>query len=130
MDKKFKVDYLNSKKLISRSVEISRKIEDIVHYQICKTSDEATKQVNKLVYELAEKSGKSIYDICLSTIPDYQYVNKFEPGDGVHPAKSLVEMRVVLKPLEFDFEKGGGYWKKKYFRLKEKMQELIDNKED
>lgn len=130
MEKKFKLDNLNSKKILARVVETSRKIDDIVHHQICKTRDEATKQVNKLVYDMAEQSGKSIYDICLSTIPDYEFVNKLEPGDEGRPMRYIGEMRVVLRPLEFDFDKNGSYWKRKYFRLKEKMQELIDNKED
>lgn len=130
MDKKFEVDYLNSKKILARSVEVSGKIDDIVHHQMCKTRDEATKRVNKLVYEMAEQSGKSVYDICLSTVPDYEFVNRLESGDEGHPMKCIVETRVVLRPLEFDFEKNGSYWKRKYFRLKAKMQELIDNKED
>ena len=130
MEKKFEIDYLNSKKILARTVETSRKIDDIVHNQMCKTRDEATRRVNKLVYEMAEERGMSVYDICFSTIPDYEYVNHFEPSRDKEVMRCIGEMRVVLRPLEFDFEKNGSYWKKKYFRLKEKMQELIDNKED
>lgn len=130
MEKKFTVDYLNSKKIIARTVETSRKIDDIVHHQICKTRDEATRRVNKLVYEMAEEQGISVYDICFRTMPDYEFVNKFEPGTDKDVMRCIGEMRVVLRPLEFDFEKNGSYWKKKYFRLKEKMQELINNKDD
>lgn len=124
MEKKF-VNYLNSKK-----VETSRKIDDIVHHQICKTRDETTRRVNKLVYEMAEERGMSVYDICFGTVPDYEFVNHLEPSRDKEVMRCIGEMRVVLRPLEFDFEKNGSYWKKKYFRLKEKMQELIDNKED
>lgn len=130
MEKKFEIDYLNSKKILARDVETSRKIDDIVHNQICKTRDEATRRVNKLVYEMAEERGMSVYDICFSTMPDYEYVNHFDPSRDKEVMRCIGETRVVLRPLEFDFEKNGSYWKKKYFRLKEKMQELIDNKED
>lgn len=130
MEKKFELDYEMSNKILARSMEIHDTISDIIHRNICETREEANKRLNKLVYDMAEESGKSIYDICFNTVPDYEYVNKLEPSDGVYPARHIGEMRVIIRPLEFDFTRNGSYWKKKYFRLKEKMQELIDNKDD
>lgn len=129
MEKNFELDYELSKKILVRSMEIDATISDIIDRNICKTREEANKRLNKLVYDMAEENGKSIYDICFNTVPDYEYVNKLEPSDGTFPARFIGEMRVKLRPFEFDFT-SGNYWKKKYFRLKEKMQELINNKDD
>lgn len=41
-----------------------------------------------------------------------------------------ISSEIRLVPIEFEFEQGPGYWKGKYFRLKQKLQELIDNRED
>lgn len=85
--------------------------------------------VNKKVFELAQEKGVSVYDIC------YHFVPKIEPpkynsvGEGVEERVEITQ-EVKLVPLEFEFEKGPGYWKGKYYRLKEKMKSLIDNKED
>ena len=38
------------------------------------------------------------------------------------------DMRLV--PMPFEPDKGPDYWKEKYCRLKERMQELIDDRED
>lgn len=130
MEKNFELDYELSQKILARSMEIDAKVCDIINRNICKTREEANKRLNKLVYDMAEESGKSVYDICFNTVPDYEYVNKLAPSEGAFPARYIGEMRVKLRPLEFDFTRNGSHWKKKYFRLKEKMQELINNKDD
>jgi hypothetical protein len=33
---------------------------------------------------------------------------------------------ITLKPIQFDFEHDGGYWRNKYYELKKKIQEIIN----
>jgi len=40
------------------------------------------------------------------------------------------EQEIRLVPMPFEPDKGPDYWKEKYLRLKERMQELINDKED
>jgi len=40
------------------------------------------------------------------------------------------EQDIRLVPMPFEPDKGPDYWKDKYRRLKERMQELINDKED
>ena len=82
-------------------------------------------QLNKEIYELAEKRGVTVYDICLNFMPEYSEPHIKHKENGV-----TLEQEVRLVPMPFEYEKGPGYWKSKYYRLKEHLQELIDNKED
>lgn len=81
--------------------------------------------VNKAIFDMAEKNGVSVYDICLQYMPEYSEPKIKHDENGVTFDQ---DMRLVPMPLEL--EKGPGYWKSKYYRLKEHLQELIDNKED
>jgi len=130
--KKVVFSYENSKRLMDRSADVHRRINDIVYRGIRETNEKAISDLNKMVYELAEKQKCSVWDICFNCVPDYDYpsVDFAELKDAKDPYRytATVEMRLI--PLELNFEKGGGYWKDKYYRLKEKLQEIIDNKND
>lgn len=82
--------------------------------------------LNKQVYDLAERQGVNIYDICL------QYMPQMSEPRYSHTADGMVnfEQDIRLVPMPFEPDKGPGYWKSKYFRLKDRMQELINDKED
>ncbi len=82
--------------------------------------------LNKQVYELAERQGVSIYDICLQYMPQMSEPQLSHADDGT----VTYEQDIRLVPMPFEPDKGPGYWKSKYFRLKERMQELINDKED
>lgn len=80
--------------------------------------------LNKQVYELAERQGVSIYDICLQYMPQMSEP-QFSHADGT----VTYEQDIRLVPMPFEPDKGPDYWKEKYCRLKERMQELINDKE-
>lgn len=127
----YKASFENSKRLIEQAVRIDRRITDIVLDRNCldPTSEirkKVVSDVNKAVFELAEKKGMSVYDICFRTAPVEEPLEpKFSENGRI-----TMEGQINLVPIEFELEKGPGYWKGKYYRLKEKLQELIDNKED
>ncbi len=81
--------------------------------------------LNKQVYDLAERQGVSIYDICLLYMPELSEPRYSHTADGM----VNFEQDIRLVPIPFE-DRGPGYWKSKYFRLKERMQELINDKED
>lgn len=126
----YKASFENSKRLIEQSVRIDRRINDMVFCRNCldPTSEIRKKivsDVNKAVFELAEKKGMSVYDICFRTVPVEEPLEPKFSENGF-----TMEGQISLVPIEFELEKGPGYWKGKYYRLKEKLQELIDNKDD
>jgi len=82
--------------------------------------------LNKQVYELAERQGVSIYDICLQYMPQMSEPQFSHADDGTVTYEQ--DMRLV--PMPFEPDKGADYWKEKYRRLKERMQELINDKEE
>ena len=83
-----------------------------------------TKELNKQIYEFAEQQGISVYDVCLGYMPQYSSP-RFDFGKA-----DMMHMEVSLVPMPLELEKGGGYWKRKYYRLKQRLQDLIDAKEE
>ena len=82
--------------------------------------------LNKQVYELAERQGVSIYNICLQYMPQMSEPQFSHADDGT----VTYEQDIRLVPMPFEPDKGHDYWKDNYRRLKERMQELINDKED
>lgn len=93
-------------------------IDELVQYQVCKDKEIAVKLTNKLLYEAAEKQGVSLYTVCFNFVPDIKREWNME--------KNTIDYEATLKPLQFDFEHDGGYWKNKYYELKKQIQELIN----
>ena len=82
--------------------------------------------LNKQVYDLAERQGVSIYDICLQYMPQMSEPQFSHSDDGTVTYKQ--DIRLV--PMPFEPDKGPDHWKEEYCQLKERMQELINAKED
>lgn len=82
--------------------------------------------LNKQVYDLAERQGVSIYDICLQYMPQMSEPQFSHADDGT----VTYEQDIRLVPMPFEPDKGTDYWKEKYRRLRERMQELINDKEE
>ena len=82
--------------------------------------------LNKLVYDLAERKDVSIYDICLQYMPQMSEPQIRHTNYGTFS----YEQEIRLVPMPFEPDKGPDYWKEKYLRLKERLQELISDKED
>ena len=82
--------------------------------------------LNKHVYDLAERLGVSIYDICLQYMPKMSEPQFSHADDGT----VTYEQDIRLVPMPFEPDKGPDYWEEECRRLKERMQELINNMED
>lgn len=132
-NKKFeipKLSYENSKRLLGLSCHMQSAIEDLIRNGYDKSREKVTSEVNKAIFELAEKRKCSIYDICFHCMPvEREFKTKIDKSDP-RGQRYTISSEIQLVPIEFEFEQGPGYWKGKYFRLKQKLQELIDNKED
>ncbi len=125
-----KLSYENSKRLLGLSCKMQSSIEKLICEGYDKSREKVTSDVNKAIYEMAEKRKCSIYNICFHFMP---VESEFRTDiDNKNPLNQRYTMssKIQLVPIEFEFEQGPGYWKGKYFRLKQKLQELIDNKED
>lgn len=109
------------------------KINDIMRLladDMDKTFDEVRRQTNKLVYEFAEKSGMSIYDVCFTTVPDVKYI---EPQHSycfddkrylMESAKNAMTIDITLKP--WVYKEDAEFWRDKYLALKEELKKLIE----
>ena len=125
-----KLSYENSKRLLGLSCKMRSSIEKLIYEGYDKSREKVTSDVNKAIYEMAEKRKCSIYDICFHFMP---VESEFRTDiDNKNPLNQryTISSEIKLVPIEFEFEQGPGYWKGKYYRMKEKLQELIDNKED
>ena len=128
MIEEYEFSFQNTKLLNKRSLDAFNGIKKIFDAHLTESYEQAVKAVNKMVYEKADETGTSIFDICFSFLPDVniEYPTMKEWQDGITEIKTV--MRLV--PIKFEYEKGPGYWKGKYYKLKEKMQELLDSKEE
>lgn len=124
MEKKRIAPYDVSMMLSERAAEVQRRISEILMEDHRKTQQQVTSEANKLAYDLAEKTGQSIWDICLTTLPDYSY--DFKDNDG----RPGLVCKIKLLPIEFDFTHSPDYWEKKYYKLKNELQKLLDEKEE
>lgn len=125
-----KLSYENSKRLLGLSCHMQSAINDLIRNGYDQSIEKVTSDVNKAIFELAEKRKCSIYDICFHFMPvESEFRTERDPNDPLGQ-RYTISSEIQLVPIEFEFEQGPGYWKGKYFRLKQKLQELIDNKED
>lgn len=126
MSKKiYKAPYDVSEMLSGRMHEVSRRLQEIWRENTEKTRQQITSEANKLAYDLAEKEGLSLWDICLRTIPDRSW--DMEEVDG----KMTMVVKVKLEPIEFDFTHSPDYWEKKYHELMKKIIGLtIENPDE
>ena len=129
------ISFENMKRLEARRAKVDRtllqeaEIQQMAGYTdqlISEIMRQQCSHLNKQVYELAERQGVSIYDICLQYMPQMSEPQFSLAGDGT----VTYEQEIRLVPMPFEPDKGPGYWKEKYHRLKERMQELINDKED
>ena len=125
-----KLSFENTRRLIERGIKEQSFLNDLVFRGIRESEEQARKEINKLIYDLAEKNGVSIYEICFHFTPEVKpkpfAINKL--GEEFM-LEVTTEYEIRLEPIEFELEKGPGYWKDKYLRIKEKMQAVIDEKE-
>lgn len=126
MEKEYHHSYINSRKILSRSCEIHRTHQELARRMITDNVAESIRRTNELLFKTAQEKGISLYELCFNTVPDYTIDPHFNPLDGV----SELRQTIILRPAKLNLEQGGGYWKAKYFRLKDRLQEIVNNKDD
>lgn len=124
MNKKYVAPYDVSVMLSEKAAAATRRIQEIVMESHAKTMQMVTSEANKLAFDLAEQTGRSLWDICLTTMPDRSY--DMEEIDG----KMQMVVKVKIEPIEFDFTHSPDYWEQKYNELMKKLVELTFSKEE
>lgn len=124
IEKKRIAPYDVSMMVSEKAAEVQRRISEILMEDHRKTQQQVISEANKLAYDLAEKTGQSLWDICLTTLPDYSY--DFDDSDG----RPSMVCKITLLPIEFDFTHSPDYWEKKYYKLKNELQKLLNEKEE
>jgi len=140
MEENGKISFANSRKMLDRAQEAREKIraaaEQCEHYPKDMLADWLRDDVfkgvrsktNQLLYEFAEKHEMSLHDVCMHFMPKYDY--KTEMFDAEGRCAPSFNVDISLEPMPLDLEQGPGYWKGKYFKLKEQMKSLIDSRDD
>ena len=124
MNKKYVAPYDVSVMLSEKAAAVTRRIQEIVMESHAKTMQMVTSEANKLAFDLAEQTGRSLWDICLTTMPDRSYA--MEEIDG----KMQMVVKVKIEPIEFDFTHSPDYWEQKYHELRNKLIELTIPKDE
>lgn len=124
MNKKYVAPYDVSVMLSEKAAAATRRIQEIVMESHAKTMQMVTSEANKLAFDLAEQTGRSLWDICLTTIPDRSY--DMEEIDG----KMQMVVKVKIEPIKFDFTHSPDYWEQKYHELRNKLIELTIPKDE
>lgn len=124
MNKKYVAPYDVSVMLSEKAAAATRRIQEIVMESHAKTMQMVTSEANKLAFDLAEQTGRSLWDICLTTMPDRSY--DMEEIDG----KMQMVVKVKIEPIEFDFTHSPDYWEQKYHELRNKLIELTIPKDE
>lgn len=129
------ISFENMKRMEARRAKVDetllqaaemQQMADHTNQLISEVMRQQRSHLNKQVYDLAERKDVSIYDICLQYMPQMSepQINHTNYGTFSY------EQEIRLVPMPFEPDKGPDYWKEKYLRLKERMQELINDKEE
>ena len=120
----------NGRKMLETEANITEMM-DYMSRQMDVDQRELTRQANKALYELAEKRGKSLWSLCYEVMPNWKIVDRgFEPSAGGNVVGANMEWGLELIPLRIDWQRGEGYWEKKYKDLKEQLQKLLEEKKE
>ena len=120
----------NGKKMLARQDQIASDLAYYVERGFAGSKKEMTSKCNKALYDLAEKRGISLWELCFSVVPRWNQVESDVDTSDPLNITFNADYRLDLVPLEIDFEHGPDYWEDKYFKLKEQMQKLVDDKDD
>lgn len=118
---RYTLSYPDSKKILDEANMRTDAIRKLADEMFKHNIEQTRKAINKLLFETAEQLNVSLYHLCFHTIPE---VGPVEWDDDMKACQQTIS----LSPVEFDLTHDGGYWKEKYYDLKNKMRDLIDNK--
>ena len=91
-----------AKAMLAREWEIKDIMQEMVHRQVADSMKDLHSKMNKQVYEMAERQGVSIWDICFNYIPRLEYEQIMEEGHKF----SLVVKLVPYPLIRRNFDKG------------------------
>lgn len=96
------IDKEYAKAMLAREWEIKDIMQEMVHRQVADSMKDLHSKMNKQVYEMAERQGVSIWDICFNYIPRLEYEQIMEEGHKF----SLVVKLVPYPLIRRNFDKG------------------------
>ena len=120
----------NGEKMLARQNQIASDLAYYVDRGFAESKKAMTSKCNKALYDLAEKRGISLWELCFSVVPRWNPIeSNVDTSDPLNMTFNA-DYRLDLVPLEIDFEHGPGYWEMKYRQLKSMIEKLISEKED
>ena len=120
----------NGRKMLETAESIDNMME-LISGQMDVGKREMTRRANKVLYDLAEQAGKSLWSLCYEVAPHWKPVNSgFEPHKDGANVNMTVDYELELIPLQIDWQHDEGYFEKKYHDLKERVKGLIDDAEE
>ena len=119
----------NGEKMLARQNQIESDLEYYMKLGFAESKKEMTSKCNKALYDLAEKRGISLWDLCFSVVPRWNPVESDVDMSDPLNITFNADYRLDLVPLKIDFEHGPDYWESKYRQLKSKIEKLISEEE-
>lgn len=84
-----------AKAMLAREWEIKDIMQEMVHRQVADSMKALHSKMNKQVYEMAERQGVSIWDICFNYIPRLEYEQVMEEGHKFSLVVKLVPCPLI-----------------------------------
>lgn len=81
--------------MLAREWEINQTMQEMVHRQMADSIKALHSKMNKQVYEMAERQGVSIWDICFNYIPRLEYEQVIEEGHKFSLVVKLVPCPLI-----------------------------------
>lgn len=123
-----KVSYENSQRIISRRNQIESDLEYYINKGFRETKEQLRSELNKALYEMAEESKISLYDLCFNVVPRMKAIQPtIENLEDLKASQFKCEYALELEPLELQLDKGPDYWEVKYRKLKADIEKLLKN---
>ena len=84
--------------MMAREWEIAQTMQEMVHRQVADSMKALHSKMNKQVYEMAERQGVSIWDICFNYVPQIDYEHE-KLNNGSYNLRTIA----TIVPLKFHY---------------------------
>ena len=123
-----KLSYKNSQRLLTRQHQIADDLKYYIEKGFRESEEELRSEVNKKLFEMAESSKISLYDLCFKVVPRMKAIQPtIENLEDLKASQFKCEYALELEPLELQLDKGPDYWEVKYRKLKANIEKLLKN---